>query len=261
MSRTAKEQDLETYTWGNNCEATYLLKDSGLSVIREKMPPGTRELLHCHRKAQQYFYILNGTATMAVDGEEIAIEQGNGLHIPAGALHLIANNSRTDLEFLVTSQPESHGDRVNIIAYSEALREHLRTLNEEWLEKYFKLEDIDVVQLGNPQGEILDKGGHIFYAAVKDDVLGTASLLRINDREYELGKMAVTEKAQGFGLGNILMRHCLQQARKLGIEKLVLYSNTKLAPAIHIYKKFGFGEVPLEPGHYERANIKMQKLL
>lgn len=258
---TVKERIPETYTWGDNCETTYLLKSPALSILKEKMTPGAAKSLHCHRKAQQHFYILSGTATVIADGEEVLLEQGKSMHIPAGTLHNIANRTQASLELMVTSQPDSDEDKVDIISYSPELKEDIRKLNIEWLEKYFRVEEVDAVQLGNPQGEILDKGGHIFYARVKDEVLGTASLLKINDKEYELGKMAVTERAQGLGLGNILMRHCIHQAKKIGIEKLVLYSNTKLAPAIHIYEKFGFGEVELEPGHYDRANIKMQKLL
>ena len=43
------------------------------------------------------------------------------------------------------------------------------------------------------------------------------------------------------------------------IMKLVLYSNTMLQSAIHLFRKYGFEEVELESGVYERANIKMEK--
>lgn len=38
--------------------------------------------------------------------------------------------------------------------------------------------------------------------------------------------------------------------------KLVLYSNTMLQSAIHLYRKFGFVEVDLESGLYESANLE-----
>ena len=71
--------------------------------------------------------------------------------------------------------------------------------------------------------------------------------------------MAVTINAQGFGIGKLLMEHCIEFAKQKSIKKLILYSNTKLKPAIHLYRKYGFNKVELEPGHYERANIKMEK--
>ena len=73
--------------------------------------------------------------------------------------------------------------------------------------------------------------------------------------------MAVSEKAQGLGIGKILIEHCIKVAQQMQLAKLVLYSNRSLKPAIHLYEKYGFVEIPQEPGHYGRANIKMEKVL
>jgi mannose-6-phosphate isomerase-like protein (cupin superfamily)/predicted GNAT family N-acyltransferase len=258
--KTSTDQ-AQHYYWGTGCEAWHLLKSETLSVIKEKMPSGTSENLHSHRFSQQLFYILSGTATFKIDGAEFQVSSNESLHVPNGALHNIRNNSSGELEFLVISEPPSHSDRIDIIDYTEDLKEHIKDLNVEWLEKYFRVEENDKVQLADPKAEIIDKGGSIYYAKYNDEIVGTSSLLRINETEYELGKMAVTHQAQGLGIGKILMRHCLQCAKQKGINKLVLYSNTSLAPAISMYRKFGFYEIPLEAGHYERANIKMEKLI
>lgn len=150
---------------------------------------------------------------------------------------------------------------IKIIKYREELKEHIRVLNYEWLIKYFKVEPRDVISLSDPQNEIINKGGHIFYAVFKDEIVGVVALLKIENGRFELGKMAVTEKYQGLKVGKLLMEHCISFSKENGIEKLVLYSNRKLSPAIHIYKKYGFYEIPLESGHYERADIKMEKLI
>ena len=147
---------------------------------------------------------------------------------------------------------------IEIVNYTEGTKEFIKTLNYEWLEKYFRVEPGDVISLGDPQREIVDKRGHIYYARHNGTIVGTASLLRFNDEVYELGKMAVTATAQGLGIGQFLLEYSIQKAKDLGIKKLVLYSNTKLGSAIHLYRKYGFTEIPLEPGHYERANIKME---
>ena len=78
---------------------------------------------------------------------------------------------------------------------------------------------------------------------------------------FELGKMAVSEKARGHGVGTALLEHCLNVAKQKDIQTLVLYSNTLLTSAIHLYRKYGFVETVLEQGLYERANIKMEKRL
>ncbi|WP_320816088.1 GNAT family N-acetyltransferase [Flavobacterium sp.] len=150
---------------------------------------------------------------------------------------------------------------IEIIPFSIELSDVVKTLNYEWLEKYFKVEKGDVISLSNPQTEIIDKGGFIYFAKRNAEIIGTVSLLKKSDTIFELGKMAVTKKAQGIGIGKILLEHSITVAKEKNIEKLVLYSNTKLASAIHLYKKYGFTEIELESGLYERANIKMEKLI
>ena len=150
---------------------------------------------------------------------------------------------------------------VEIIPFSSDLKEHIKTLNIEWLQKYFRVEEKDEIVLSNPQEEIIDKDGMIFYARYNDEILGTASLIKIDNTTFELSKMAVSDKAQGLGIGNKLLIHCFAVAEENGIKKLLLYSNRKLLPAIHLYRKFGFDEIPLEDGIYERADIKMEKIM
>ena len=50
----------------------------------------------------------------------------------------------------------------------------------------------------------------------------------------------------------------IEEIKKLRAAKLILYSNTQLKPAIHLYKKYGFIEVPLNSSEYQRSNIKME---
>jgi len=150
---------------------------------------------------------------------------------------------------------------VEIIPFSAESKEPIKTLNKEWLQKYFKVEEKDEIVLSNPQEEIIDKGGLIFYAKYKGEIIGTVSLIKIDHDTFELSKMAVSDKAQGLGVGNRLLIHCLAVAEKNKIKKLILYSNRKLLPAIHLYEKFGFNEVPLGNVSYERADIKMEKIM
>ena len=150
-------------------------------------------------------------------------------------------------------------NKVEIIPFSIEYKEPIKTLNLEWLQKYFKVEPKDEKVLSDPQGEIIDKGGMIFYAQYNNKIIGTVSLIKIDDVTFELTKMAVSDGNQGLGVGKKLMEHCLNEAKDKGIQKLILYSNRKLKPAIHLYESFGFIEIPVEEGVYERADIKMEK--
>jgi N-acetylglutamate synthase-like GNAT family acetyltransferase len=151
--------------------------------------------------------------------------------------------------------------QVKIIPFSSDLKEYIKTLNKEWLQKYFRVEEKDEIVLSNPQEEIIDKGGMIFYAKYNEEILGTVSLMKVDETTFELSKMAVSDKAQGLGIGNKLLVHCLAVAEENNIKKLFLYSNRILLPAIHLYEKFGFIEVPLGNVSYERADIKMEKIM
>jgi len=151
---------------------------------------------------------------------------------------------------------------INIIPFSEENKNFVKTLNYEWLQKYFTVELHDELQLSNPQEEIIDKGGTIFYVIYNNEIVGTYTLLKINESEYELAKMAVTEHCKGLGIGKIMVQHSINEAVKLQAKMLSLYSNTTLESAIHLYRKYGFEEVPLPADvHYKRANIKMEKKL
>ena len=152
-------------------------------------------------------------------------------------------------------------NKIEIIPYSNDLKEAIKILNYEWLEKYFRVEQSDIQSLSNPKEEIIDKGGFIFYAKLNDEIVGTASLLKKTEDVFKLGKMAVSEKAQGHKIGTLLLEHCIQFAKQKQIRTLILYSNTKLKSALHLYSKYGFSEIKLDEGLYERANIKMEKHL
>lgn len=100
------------YTWGNNCDGWRLLDSPSLSVIHERMPAGTREQKHYHAKAQQFFFILSGEAKFYFENESVAVKAQQGLHIPAGTVHFIANESAEAIEFLVISEPATKADRI-----------------------------------------------------------------------------------------------------------------------------------------------------
>ena len=152
-------------------------------------------------------------------------------------------------------------NKAEIVPFSPDLKEHIKILNIEWLRKYFRVEEKDELVLSNPQEEIIDKGGMIFFAKYNDEILGTVSLMKIDKDTFELSKMAVSDQAQGLGIGNKLLVHSIAVAEENNIKKLLLYSNRILLPALHLYEKFGFVEVPLGDVSYERADIKMEKTI
>ncbi len=151
---------------------------------------------------------------------------------------------------------------MNIIPFEAQYAKDFKQLNIAWLEKYFWVEPHDEEVLGKPEKYIIKPGGQIFLVKEGNDIIGTVALMKIEDNIFELTKMAVTPAAQGKSVGQKLMVHTLEYARKQGWQKLIIYSNRKLENAIHIYKKFGFKEIPIEGNNpYARGDIKMELLL
>jgi len=97
--------------WGGNCDGWHLASSPRLSVIQERVPSGASERRHLHRNAEQFFYILNGIATLEIDGVMLVLRQNEGFHVQAGVSHTLSNQHDQILEFLVISTPPSHGDR------------------------------------------------------------------------------------------------------------------------------------------------------
>ncbi len=153
-------------------------------------------------------------------------------------------------------------DKIEIVPFQEDWATVFKDLNIAWLEKYFVVEPHDQEVLLHAQTFIIDPGGHIFFAKSGEQLVGTVALIKISDGVFELSKMAVSPEYQGQKIGQKLMQYCIDFAKEMSWEKLVLYSNTKLENAIYIYRKFGFKEIAVEKDSpYLRSNIKMEHLL
>lgn len=107
-------ENTEHYQWGENCDGWHLAKSDRLSVIQERVPSGSNEVRHYHRKSEQFFYVLSGIATLEVEGATHQLNALQGLHVLAGDKHQLRNDSLDELIFLVISTPPSHGDRVEV---------------------------------------------------------------------------------------------------------------------------------------------------
>lgn len=151
--------------------------------------------------------------------------------------------------------------QVAVVDFESRYQSAFRELNEEWISKYFRMEDSDHKALDHPIANIIDRGGFIYMALYKGEAVGTCALIRMDDGGYELAKMAVSPKAQGLGIGYLLGKTCIEKARTLGAPRVYLESNTMLKPAINLYHKLGFRKTAGHPSPYERSNIQMEVLL
>lgn len=146
---------------------------------------------------------------------------------------------------------------ISVIPYTSQYREAFKQLNLAWIEKYFKIEEQDILTFQDPDA-IIDNGGYIFVALYQEQPVGVCALKKVDDKMFEFSKMAVDEQHQGLGIGYQLITAAIEQARQTTATHLFLEGNTSLEASIHLYRKVGFKEVTTRSSNFERVNIIME---
>ena len=153
-----------------------------------------------------------------------------------------------------------HQDR--IVAFAPTHREAWKRLNTDWLiDGGFALEAKDHLTLDDPEGQILAKGGHIFFAERDGVPVGCCGLIAMADGGYEVTKMTVRPEARGGGLALRLLEACEAAARDAGAHRLYLETSSTLGPALSLYARFGFVTLAPQPTPYARCDVWMEKRL
>ena len=150
-------------------------------------------------------------------------------------------------------------EAVRLVTWRPELRADFERLNRDWIERWFAVEEEDRKVFEDPAGRIVAPGGQIFFVLDEAGVRGTCAVIRHDAETFELAKMAVEPSAQGRGYGDRLVDAAIAFAREAGAGRLVLVSNTRLEPALKLYRKHGFRDVPLDPASgYSRADIQLE---
>lgn len=78
----------------------------GACVIFElTTAPGQGPPLHRHRRDDEHFFVLAGTARFVIDGREILLGPGGFAKAPRGSVHAFTNPGSTPLRMLITCTP------------------------------------------------------------------------------------------------------------------------------------------------------------
>ena len=178
------------------------------------------------------------------------------------AIEQITQQTRNDLWEAIEEWENLLLDKSLLERVKEAKKER-ESKDEEWITAYFRMEEADYKALDHPKEYILDKGGAILVALYKDEPVGVCALCKMDHPlyDYELAKLAVSPKVQGKGIGVLLCEAVVNKAKELGGKRIFIESNTRLKPAIHIYHKLGFKELPEYHTTYERGDIQMELMI
>lgn len=150
---------------------------------------------------------------------------------------------------------------IKIIDYKHAHQTWFEKFNRYWIEKYFVMEPVDEFVLSNPEEALLKPGGAILMAEFDGEIAGTVALKKVDNTTFEFTKMAVDNKFQRKGIAEALSYASFKKAKALGADKVILYSNSVLTPAISLYEKLGFVHVPVGDTGYKRSDVKMEILV
>lgn len=151
---------------------------------------------------------------------------------------------------------------MEIVGYLEKYKKDFIELNIGWVERFFVMEQADRDVLENVD-EFIQKGAMIYFAVENGKVLATCMAMPLEKEKWEICKLAAAGQYTGKGAGSAVFLACMEYAVAHGAKKLTLISNRRLKPALHIYEKYGFKEVPLKKEYwgYERADIEFEYLV
>lgn len=148
---------------------------------------------------------------------------------------------------------------MEIIEYKNAYKQDFIDLNIDWIKRFFVPEEADYEVL-NQIESLLDSGSMIYFALEDNHVLATCMVIPLGDDVWEICKLAAAGQSTGKGAGSAVFKASMDYAIEHGAKKLTLISNRILKPALHIYQKYGFKEVPLNKDYwgFERADIEFE---
>lgn len=235
------------------------MRAAGLTAERKDETDGRRNLVSLtdkgKRMAEELAVVCDDMREVV---ERIAASVSHDLWAAVGEWERQLDE-RSLIDRIVDRRRERAECDVEIVRYENRYGDAFRTLNEAWITSHWQLEEADRAALDHPREQILNDGGEIFVALLRGEPVGVCALCRphVAGYDFELAKLAVSPRAQGYGIGYRLCRAVAEEARARGGRTLFLESNRLLKPAIRLYRKMGFRELREQHPAYARGDIQM----
>ncbi|RYY71692.1 MAG: GNAT family N-acetyltransferase [Chitinophagaceae bacterium] len=152
-------------------------------------------------------------------------------------------------EFIFASSPEEYA------AAAELFKEYAEWLNIDLCFQNFEAELEELDQMYS-----LPEGGIILY---KEDgiFIGCVAIRKKNNETAEMKRMWVKTHQHGKGLGTALLQRAINLARDCGYKKIQLDTLSHMTPAIKLYLKHGFVEIPAYYNNPDERALYFEKLI
>lgn len=86
--------------------------------------------------------------------------------------------------------------------------------------------------------------GRLYLVYYEGELAGCIGLRKIDETNCEMKRLYVRPRFRGKHIGEHLVKHIIEEARAIGYSHMLLDTLPFLQSAIHMYKKYGFYEIP-----------------
>lgn len=149
------------------------------------------------------------------------------------------------------------GAEINILfsEYTNMLIE-----NDASFQEYLDIQNYDneILHLEQKYGM---PDGRLYLLYCDDQAAGCIGLRKIDDQNCEMKRLYIRPEFRGNGLGVILVKKIIEDAREIGYSYMLLDTLPFLESAIHMYQKLGFYEIesyndsPMDTSIYMKLDL------
>lgn len=137
-----------------------------------------------------------------------------------------------------------------------ALLEYLKIVGGETENLSFGAEGVPLnveAERAYLDGQVQSHNNIQLLAKINDEIIGTASLNRQQNRMSHRAEFGISVKKVwwGCGVASTLMKYILAFAKETGVEQINLEVRSDNSRAIALYKKFGFHKLCTFPGFFK----------
>lgn len=152
---------------------------------------------------------------------------------------------------------------MRVVPYSPKYKNDFIEMNRAWISEMFVMEPEDERELANIEPYIA-KGGQVFFALDdRGNAMASCMIAPREDGDWEIMKFAARGMYTGTGAGSACLKACIDYAKELRLPKIIIVSNRRCTHAVHLYRKFGFSEIPVDKKKFpfDRADIAFEMKL